>query len=174
MAELYLKTVNEQIGADAYRELATAVRTPAAMKGLAPEYVEAARAIAYLWYTGAWPRIAPAAHAALRRQVANDETMASPSAYTEGLVWRTFHSHPGGAKPPGFGTWSMRPPEIPDVDGIFADLPIDRAGSPTAFTDADSVATIDASALPGPASEYYYAAPSGRLAAAEPEAEEQS
>ena len=75
--------------------------------------LEVARALTYLWYTGAWPRLAREAHGQLGGDKANVEFIVSPEAYTEGLVWRTFGGHPAGAKAPGFGTWALPPPALP-------------------------------------------------------------
>jgi hypothetical protein len=110
MADLYLATVRDQVGAavlDAV--LAVVERDPGALSGVE---LEVARALTYLWYTGAWPRLAPEAHGLLRREVANVEFIVSPEAYTEGLVWRTFNGHPAGAKAPGFATWALKPPPL--------------------------------------------------------------
>ncbi|WP_017594189.1 hypothetical protein [Nocardiopsis potens] len=117
MAGLFLGTARDQVGEDRFAvfwaALKKALDDPQGLKTLTPTHLEAARALTYLWYTGAWPRLAPAAHAELRRQQANTEFMAAPAAYTEGLVWRTFHGHPAGAKAPGFGTWAAKPPDVP-------------------------------------------------------------
>lgn len=111
MADLYLTTARDQVGADVVDTvLAVVDRDPDALSGLE---LEVARALAYLWYTGAWPRLAPEAHGLLRRQAANVEFVVSPVAYTEGLVWRTFNGHPAGAKAPGFATWALKPPPLP-------------------------------------------------------------
>jgi hypothetical protein len=110
MADLYLTTARNQVGAailDAV--LAVVERDPDALSGTE---LEVARALTYLWYTGAWPRLAPEAHGQLRRESANIEFVVSPDAYTEGLVWRTFNGHPAGAKAPGFATWALQPPPL--------------------------------------------------------------
>ncbi len=39
----------------------------------------------------------------------NTPVVVSPQAYVESLVWKTFDGHPMGAKPPGYGSWSLRP-----------------------------------------------------------------
>ncbi|MBP0449130.1 hypothetical protein J5Y04_06165 [Kitasatospora sp. RG8] len=126
MAERYLETARQQVGAAAFAEFWTAWTVAASERGgpkdLSPVHLEVARALTYMWLTGAWPRLAPAAHAALRRQMANEEFVVAPEAYVEGLVWRTFHGHPAGAKPPGFGTWAVRPPAQPTADGLRQDL----------------------------------------------------
>ncbi|MFI0405785.1 hypothetical protein [Actinomadura sp. 3N508] len=175
MAELYLDTVKRQIGTSGYGALiAILAAAPRESPGWdeRPELLEAARAIAYLWYTGAWPRLAPAAHAALRRQMANEEFVVSPSSYTEGLVWRTFHGHPAGAKPPGFGTWSMAPPPVPPIEEIFDELEPDFAGRPAVFTAPVSVSDIDPSMLPGLAPERYVTPSAQPRAAASPTRQE--
>jgi hypothetical protein len=117
MADLYLATARAQVGVavlDAV--LAVVDRDRDALSGTD---LEVARALTYLWYTGAWPRLAPEAHGLLRRQVPNVEFVVSPEAYvvspeayTEGLVWRTFNGHPAGAKAPGFATWALKPPPL--------------------------------------------------------------
>lgn len=130
MAERYLETARQQVGAAAFAEFWTAWTAAVSKRGgpqeLSPVHLEVARALTYLWLTGAWPRLAPAAHAALRRQVANEEFVVAPEAYVEGLVWRTFHGHPAGAKPPGFGTWAVPPPPQPTADGLRRDLGLDE------------------------------------------------
>jgi hypothetical protein len=65
----------------------------AAMRPLAANIIR-------MWYTGSW--------------LADPENpssikVISPQAYQEGLVWKVAHSHPPGAKAPGFGTWSELP-----------------------------------------------------------------
>lgn len=110
MADLYLITACNQVGAAVLDAVLTVVgRDPDALSGTE---LEVARALAYLWYTGAWPQLAPEAHGLLRRGVANVEFVVSPDAYTEGLVWRTFSGHPAGAKAPGFATWALKPPRL--------------------------------------------------------------
>ncbi|MEU6237124.1 hypothetical protein [Kitasatospora sp. NPDC047058] len=129
MAERYLETARQQVGAAAFAEFRAAWTGAAAQRGprdLSPTHLEVARAITYLWLTGAWPRLAPAAHAALRRQMANEEFVVTPEAYVEGLVWRTFHGHPAGAKPPGFGTWAVPPPPQPSTVALRQDLGLDE------------------------------------------------
>jgi len=110
MADLYLATARAQVGATVLDEVLKVVdQDPDALSGIE---LEVARALTYLWYTGAWPRLAPEAHGLLRRGAANVEFIVSPDAYTEGLVWRTFNGHPAGAKAPGFATWALKPPPL--------------------------------------------------------------
>ncbi|MGH3913074.1 MAG: hypothetical protein ACRDTC_06650 [Pseudonocardiaceae bacterium] len=110
MADLYLATARDQVGTAVLDEVLSAVEED--LDSLSGTELEVARALTYLWYTGAWPQLAPEAHGALRREAANVEFVVSPDAYTEGLVWRTFNGHPAGAKAPGFATWALKPPPL--------------------------------------------------------------
>jgi hypothetical protein len=111
MADLYLATARDQVGATVLDEVLIKVERD--LDTLSGADLELARALTYLWYTGAWPRLAPEAHGQLRREAANIEFIVSPDAYTEGLVWRTFNGHPASAKAPGFATWALQPPPLP-------------------------------------------------------------
>jgi hypothetical protein len=53
-----------------------------------------------MWYTGSW-QTDPGNPSSAK--------VIAPQAYQEGLVWKVVHSHPPGAKAPGFGTWSELP-----------------------------------------------------------------
>jgi hypothetical protein len=155
MADLYLATGREQVGATVLDAvLAVVDRDPDALSGTD---LEVARALTYLWYTGAWPRLAPEAHGLLRREAANIEFIVSPDAYTEGLVWRTFNGHPAGAKAPGFATWALKPaplswPEPPVPVAApgprlrWSDFP--SALPPSVFSSADGSAAVPSSASP--------------------------
>ena len=110
MADLYLATARDQVGATVLGKVLSVVDQD--LGSLSGTELEVARALTYLWYTGAWPRLAPEAHGLLRREAANIEFIVSPDAYTEGLVWRTFNGHPAGAKAPGFATWALKPPPL--------------------------------------------------------------
>lgn len=111
MADRYLATARDQVTAAVLDRVLDAVhRDPDHLRGID---LEVARALTYLWYTGAWPRLAPEAHGLLRREAANVEFVVAPEAYPEGLVWRTFNGHPSGAKAPGFATWALPPPPLP-------------------------------------------------------------
>ena len=59
-----------------------------------------AKNIIRLWYTGSW-----------RKDPSNpfSSVVVSAQSYQQGLVWKAAHSHPPGAKQPGFGTWSELP-----------------------------------------------------------------
>ena len=156
MAQTYLDTVRAQIGAEQYDGFVAAVGQ-VGHPGLVvdPTQLEIACAVTYMWYTGAWPRLAPAAHAALRRQVANVEFVVSPEAYTEGLVWRTFGGHPSGAKPPGYATWALAPPALRSIDDMLDEIVRDETDRDDVVRaeqsfDADLVAEQPHLFLPGP------------------------
>ncbi|MGH3931566.1 MAG: hypothetical protein ACRDTF_16525 [Pseudonocardiaceae bacterium] len=110
MADLYLATARNQVGTAVLDRVLSVVEED--LDSLSGTDLEVARALTYLWYTGAWPQLAPEAHGLLRREAANVEFVVSPDAYTEGLVWRTFNGHPAGAKAPGFATWALKPPPL--------------------------------------------------------------
>ncbi|MGH3754222.1 MAG: hypothetical protein ACRDRP_16315 [Pseudonocardiaceae bacterium] len=139
MADRYLETAREQVGASAVDQV-----LDRAVDALSGAKLEVARALTYLWYTGAWPRLAPEAHGLLRREAANVEFVVSPDAYPEGLVWRTFNGHPAGAKAPGFATWALKPPPLPQPPvTVAAPGPLLRwsdfpsALPPSIYSDAD-------------------------------------
>ncbi|WKK23438.1 hypothetical protein QZH56_32750 [Streptomyces olivoreticuli] len=112
MVRLYHDTTLDQVGREAIgRFLADLESVGGDPDRLVDETSrDIARAITHLWYLGVWPQLSRPVHAALGREQANVAFMVSPEAYTEGLVWRTFHGHPAGAKAPGFGTWADPPP----------------------------------------------------------------
>ncbi|RSN70968.1 hypothetical protein [Actinomadura sp. WAC 06369] len=156
MAELYLDTARAQVGEEHFagflRAWAAAVEAGGGPEALSPTHLEIARAVTYLWYTGAWPRMAPAAHAALRREKANVEFVAAPAAYTEGLVWRTFDGHPAGAAPPGYGTWSVRPPRPRTLAELRREAGTDAPPEEAAEEAGEGAAgeAVPAAKLPGP------------------------
>jgi len=153
MAERYLDTARQQVGADRFAEFRAAWTAAVADGGgpqsLSPVHLEVARAVTYLWLTGAWPRLAPAAHAALRRQVANEEFVVTPESYVEGLVWQTFHGHPAGAKPPGYGTWSVQPPPQPDTVTLRQDPGLAELACRTGLAAEVAPAAVPGHLLPG-------------------------
>jgi len=51
-----------------------------------------AKSIIILWYTGNW-----------------GDNVVSAASYIQGLMWDVAHSHPPGAKQPGFGSWANLP-----------------------------------------------------------------
>lgn len=51
-----------------------------------------AKNIIMLWYTGDWAGVT-----------------VSAATYIQGLMWPAAHTHPAGAKQPGFGSWANKP-----------------------------------------------------------------
>ena len=75
-----------------------------------------ARNIIKLWYAGVWCELPPEWTESFGA-VENDVTfVVSPTAYTEGLLWRAIGATPHGAKAPGYGSWAV-PPRIPPIPG---------------------------------------------------------
>ena len=71
-----------------------------------------ARAIAVLWYCGAWTGL-PDAWRARNGTVPGDTTgVVSSAAYQAGLQWIVVGAHPVGARQQGFGAWSTAPAEL--------------------------------------------------------------
>jgi hypothetical protein len=63
-----------------------------------------AKNIIRLWYLGTW-------------QKDKSTIVVSAKAYQEGLIWKVMHTHPPGAKQPGFGSWSDLPlSRAPELD----------------------------------------------------------
>ena len=56
------------------------------------EIKKIANKIITLWYQGTW-----------------EGKHIHENAYKEGLIWKAIHSHPPGAKQPGFKSWSINP-----------------------------------------------------------------
>lgn len=54
-----------------------------------------AKKIIILWYTGNW-----------------GENVVSSASYIQGLMWNAAHTHPPGAKQPGYGSWANLPLSI--------------------------------------------------------------
>jgi hypothetical protein len=55
-------------------------------------YNNLARNIILLWYTGNW-----------------GDNVVNADSYVQGLMWNVGHTHPPGAKQPGYGSWAIRP-----------------------------------------------------------------
>jgi hypothetical protein len=68
-------------------------------------YQGLAQRITILWYTGVWTTMNW-----LGTKSQPDRTaIISGRAYQQGLIWLTAHTHPAGAKQPGYGSWSRKP-----------------------------------------------------------------
>lgn len=68
-----------------------------------------ARNLIVLWYLGQWNQL-PADWRDQHGASALDQTcIISPDAYVQGLAWKAIHTHPTGAKMPGYGSWALPP-----------------------------------------------------------------
>ncbi len=76
-----------------------------------PKLGPVARNVAYLWYCGMWQQL-PGSWRNTYGANARDLThVVSSKSYQESLVWKAMHTHPQGAKQPGFASWAMKPEE---------------------------------------------------------------
>ncbi|MGH3931571.1 MAG: hypothetical protein ACRDTF_16555 [Pseudonocardiaceae bacterium] len=71
MADLYLATARNQVGIAVLDKVLSVVDND--LDSLSGTDLEVAWALTYLWYTGAWPMLAPEAYGLLRREAANIE-----------------------------------------------------------------------------------------------------
>ncbi|UAA39849.1 hypothetical protein KIH87_05705 [Paraneptunicella aestuarii] len=77
-----------------------------------------ARNIIKMWYCSTWfpmPDNWVSKYAVPTQtpgQYQDVEFIISDDAYIQGLAWDAVHSHPMGAKQPGFATWSFKPEDI--------------------------------------------------------------
>ena len=70
-----------------------------------------ARNLIALWYLGMWNQL-PGDWRNVHGAWSGDTTfIVSPQSYTSALVWKALHSHPPGAKQPGYGSWALPPEE---------------------------------------------------------------
>jgi hypothetical protein len=77
-----------------------------------PDLGPVVRAIAVLWYCGAWTEL-PGAWRARNGAAPGDTTgVVSPAAYQAGLQWTVVGAHPAGARQQGFGAWSTEPADL--------------------------------------------------------------
>ena len=75
-----------------------------------PRFGPLARNLIRLWYTGMWNQLPQAWRNTYGSSARDTDRVVSPAAFREGLVWTAMDAHPRGAKPQGFGAWSLPPP----------------------------------------------------------------
>ncbi len=119
--DLYFDTILTIIGEDVFGDLLNTFSqldssSPSALtEGLNSQILASgkrgplARNIIKLWYTSTWEQLPPSWQKWYGTGKDNEDFVASPYAYPEGLVWRTIGVNPPGAKAPGYGTWSEPP-----------------------------------------------------------------
>jgi hypothetical protein len=126
VAELYLATVTDVVGTATVKELIAAFGharheagdDEAALERLLRAGILSdeklgpiARNVIKLWFVGTWYQLPPDWRDAFGVPDRDVTFVASPTAYTEGLLWPTIDANPSGAKGPGYGTWAY-PPRI--------------------------------------------------------------
>jgi hypothetical protein len=80
-----------------------------------PKLGPVARCIIKMWFSGTWYALPAAWIAASGRPESNGTFTVRPSAYAEGLLWKTIGANPAGARAPGYASWAQ-PPRIPDPE----------------------------------------------------------
>ena len=81
-----------------------------------PRLGPVARNIILLWYCGTWTALSEDWHAAYGASQRDTTHVVSAQAYQGGLQWTAAGAHPAGARPQGFGAWTV-PPESPVQPG---------------------------------------------------------
>lgn len=123
MADAYWGTLvdmaGEMIAGDFMSACATilaASQSPADLPGMIeaqllkhPAFGPLARNIIVMWYLGQWSALPREWCDAYGSRMDDCNRMISAHAYQESLVWQAFGSHPQGAKPTGWGSWSDPP-----------------------------------------------------------------
>lgn len=120
-AALYLSIVAQECGEaglaallDAHRKVKAAGDETAADRAMRTLVLSdetlgpLARALVKLWYTGTWNALPPEWRER-HGGGARGTFVASPTSYTEGLLWPAVGANPSGAKPFGYGTWALPP-----------------------------------------------------------------
>lgn len=74
-----------------------------------PKLGPVAKNITVMWYLARWYKMPHDWRSLYVRSPKDFNRVISAAAYPEGLVWRAMGAHPPGAKPTGFGIWSLPP-----------------------------------------------------------------
>jgi hypothetical protein len=74
-----------------------------------PTFGPLARNLMALWYMGQWNQLPADWRNANGANARDTDHIVSSEAYVQGLIWPAVHSHPQGAKQPGYGSWSLPP-----------------------------------------------------------------
>ncbi len=119
MAGAYLRALDEVLPAGVLDELLAALgRVPAGADDEAaaaailadPKLGPVARNIIIMWYCGTWTQLPQEWRTAYGTSPLDSTRVISAEAYQSGLQWVAAGAHPAGARPQGFGAWSL-PPE---------------------------------------------------------------
>lgn len=113
--DLYFETIWGVIGGEMFKELLQTFNSDQNVEKIlaSPKLGQIARNIIKLWYIATWEQL-PSVWREQFGTTLNDSTfIASPYAYTEGLLWPTIGMNPPAAKAPGYATWSEPPKAKP-------------------------------------------------------------
>ncbi len=107
MAEEYLRAVDEAVPAPVLEELLAADDAVTVLEDV--KLGPVARNVILLWYCGTWTALADEWHAAHGSSPADVNRVVSAESYQAGLQWVAAGAHPIGARPQGYGAWSVPP-----------------------------------------------------------------
>ncbi len=130
----YYDTVNNIIGDQMFEELLTTFHSldvkanttgdsEVLNKGIVRDILGSekfgaiARNIIKLWYVATWYQLPRSWRETFGANEKDIDTVVSPQAYVEGLLWPTLGVNPRAAKAPGYGTWA-NPPEVDKANSL--------------------------------------------------------
>jgi hypothetical protein len=109
-ASLYFDTVRSIVGGEIFGELLQTFHDQGVDAVLGSGKLgPIARNILKLWYIATWETLPPEWQERFGARLNDSTFIASPYAYTEGLVWPAIGVNPPAAKAPGYETWSYPP-----------------------------------------------------------------
>lgn len=80
-----------------------------------------ARSIMLMWYLGSWYPPKALQNYTPSNPTPPDNTVVSPTAYTQGWAWNVAQAHPMGFSQLNFGYWNTQPPSLNSiVKGVSA------------------------------------------------------
>lgn len=137
-AELYFDTIRGVIGGEIFAELLQAFRDSG---DTLDDILESAKLgpiaanVIKLWYVATWDSLPDKWNETFGKCLNDNTFIASPYAYTEGLLWTAIGVNPPAAKAPGYGSWKEAP-SIPamtltdaEVEKIIEELPFEEPPS---------------------------------------------
>ncbi|ACK67115.1 conserved hypothetical protein [Rippkaea orientalis PCC 8801] len=107
---LYFDTVRSIIGGEMFAELLKTFHEQGLDAVLeSGKFEPIVRNIIKLWYIATWEKLPPEWQERFGTPLNDSTFIASPYAYTEGLVWPAVGVNPPAAKAPGYESWSYPP-----------------------------------------------------------------